>query len=286
MPPIEMRNLSYKYRGAAGNALTNITTAFHKGEMVGIWGGNGSGKSTLLTCINGLIPHFHTGDLTGEVLVKGQLVEDTPPGQLALSVGTVLQDFENQIIGLEVEEEVAFGLDNQGLSAQEIAQRVDNALEIMGMVGYRKRLMQQLSGGQKQKIILAGVIASQAEILLLDEPTSALDTLATASIYQYLKSQQQNRTTIIVSQNLSNLLPVVSRLVVLEQGEITYDGEPTAFIENYLQNQETAGHMDGIPPVSKLSMLLRTSGNSVPKMFCSVEEARQWILARKEGGQG
>lgn len=286
MPPIEMRNVSFKYRGTTENALTNITTVFNSGEMVGIWGVNGSGKSTLFSCINGLIPHFHTGDLTGEVQVKGRLVKDTLPGQLAFSVGTVLQDFENQIIGLEVEEEVAFGLDNQGISVQEITQRVDEALDIMGLGGYRKRLMQQLSGGQKQKVILAGVIASRAEILLLDEPTSALDTLATASIYQYLKDRQQERTIVIASQKLSNLLPFVNRLIVLEQGEIIFDGAPAEFIELSLMSRENQGRLDGIPSVSKLSMMLRTSGESVRNMFCSVDEARKWILAKREGGLG
>lgn len=286
MPPIEMRNVSFKYRGTTENALTNITTVFNSGEMVGIWGVNGSGKSTLFSCINGLIPHFHAGDLTGEVQVKGRLVKDTLPGQLAFSVGTVLQDFENQIIGLEVEEEVAFGLDNQGISVQEITQRVDEALDIMGLGGYRKRLMQQLSGGQKQKVILAGVIASRAEILLLDEPTSALDTLATASIYQYLKDRQQERTIVIASQKLSNILPFVNRLIVLEQGKITFDGAPAEFIELCLMSRENQGRLDGIPSVSKLSMMLRTSGESVRNMFCSVDEARKWILAKREGGLG
>jgi energy-coupling factor transporter ATP-binding protein EcfA2 len=282
MAVIKFCDVSYTYQGAANSALSDISLAIEQGEYVGIWGTNGSGKSTLLSCINGLIPHFHHGRLTGEVMIKGQSVCQCSPGSLAKQIGTVLQDFENQIIGVEVEEEVSFGSDSWGGSPEESRRRVAAALAKMGLAGFERRLMQQLSGGQKQKVILAGLLAGDFDILLLDEPTSALDTMATANIYHELKENHRHRTILVASQKLSNILPWVTRLIVLDAGKILYDGDPKVFVEQRIEQNV----MEGLPSICRLTSALHSRGCNSVRAFSSVGEAHNWVREAVRKGRG
>ena len=144
---IKIQELTFKYTGGKHNALENITLEIEKGGFVGIIGESGAGKTTLCNCINGLIPHHFTGDFYGSVKVDGEDTFDIDAGKLALKVGSVFQDIESQLTGYFVEDEILFGLENFGISADQIEKRICSALETLGISELRHREISTLSGG-------------------------------------------------------------------------------------------------------------------------------------------
>ncbi len=172
---LSVENLSFRYRDRQDLSLREISLNVSPGEMLLIAGASGSGKTTLIRCINGLIPRSYKGELSGRIVIQGQETASFPLARISQLVGTVLQDPERQILGTRVIGEVAFGLENLGLERPEIRQRVDEALEKLGIAHLRERETFSLSGGEKQKVALAGVLAMRPGILLLDEPLASLD---------------------------------------------------------------------------------------------------------------
>jgi len=170
-----VENLSFRYRDRAGAAIHNISFSAAKGELLLLAGASGCGKTTLIRGINGLIPRSYKGELSGKVLVNDQDTGGMQLSRISQMVGTVLQDPERQILGTKVINEVAFGLENMALSRAEIIRRADEALEQLNIMRLRNRETFHLSGGEKQKVALAGVLAMKPSVLLLDEPLASLD---------------------------------------------------------------------------------------------------------------
>lgn len=218
----------FSYEGSQVPTLSNLKLHIKKGEIIGLMGRTGSGKTSTLMLLNGLIPHFFEGEFEGEVISNTMNTQRYRVQTLARFTGLVLQDPETQIFGITVEKDVAFGPSNLAYDRDEIKNRVDNSIDAVGLSGYHNRVATQLSGGEKQRVAIAGILAMNPEILVLDEPTSELDPKGKKEIYGLLhKIRQKSDVTIIISGHDSEeMLQFVDRLVVLDEGKIAWQGEP------------------------------------------------------------
>ncbi len=237
---IEIQELTFKYAGAKKNALDKISLEIEKGGFVGIIGESGAGKTTLCNCINGLIPHHYTGDFYGSVKVDGTDTFDINAGKLALKVGSVFQDIESQITGYFVEDEILFGLENFGIPADEIENRITSALETMGISELRHKEISSLSGGQKQKVVIASILALEPDILVLDEPTGELDPASSVQIFEMLKklNEEKGITIIVAEQKIMLLCEFVKKLIVLEHGTCVHYGEIRSTLTHQKEMEE------------------------------------------------
>jgi len=172
---INIKELTFYYGDADKPALRDVNLDIGDGEFVLVTGPSGCGKSSLCRCFNGLIPHFYGGRIGGSVQVQGLDVMKHATRELATKVGMVFQDPENQLVSTEVEREIAFGLENLAFTRDVIAKRVEESLDTLGISDLRHRPVHELSGGEKQKVVIASVLALHPDILVLDEPTSELD---------------------------------------------------------------------------------------------------------------
>lgn len=237
---IDIQELTFKYTGAQANALENITLKIEKGDFVGLIGESGAGKTTLCSCINGLIPHHFTGDFYGSVKIEGDDTFDVNPGKLALKVGSVFQDIESQLVSYFVEDEILFGLENFGVPADQIEGRLAGALEDLGISELRHREVSSLSGGQKQKVVIAAILALEPDILILDEPTGELDPASSVQIFELLKklNEEKGITVVVAEQKIMLLCEYVKKLIVLEKGKLIHYGEIRSTLTHQKEMEE------------------------------------------------
>ena len=237
---IEIQELTFKYNGAKKNALEKISLEIEKGGFVGIIGESGAGKTTLCNCINGLIPHHYTGDFYGSVKVDGTDTFEIDAGKLALKVGSVFQDIESQITGYFVEDEILFGLENFGIPADEIESRITSSLETLGISELRHKEISSLSGGQKQKVVIAAILALEPDILVLDEPTGELDPASSVQIFEMLKklNEEKGITIVVAEQKIMLLCEFVKKLIVLEHGTCVHYGEIRSTLTHQREMEE------------------------------------------------
>src|SRR5574341_1193739 len=226
--PLVVENLSFQYRGRPDPALRDVSFNVNKGEILLVAGASGCGKTTLIRCINGLIPRSYRGDLQGSVLVNAEEVRNFSLAKLAQTVGTLLQDPEKQILGAHVKSEVAFGPENLGLPAEEVNARVAEALARLGLVDLRDRETFSLSGGEKQKVVLAGLLAMRPSILLLDEPLASLDPAsAHEALAAFRRLADEGATIVLVEHRVEDALAAKpSRVLYMKEGRIHYLGAP------------------------------------------------------------
>lgn len=231
---ISVSNLSFKYQGNNHAAIDNISFKIKKGEFVVITGKSGCGKSTLSLCLAGFIPHSISGEIEGEVLVAGNDVSNLSPGKLAGIVGLVQQDPEAQLCTLNVLDEVAFGPENLCLPENEIRDRVLWALELVDAIDLLDRDVYSLSGGEKQRVAIASVLAMKPSLIILDEPTANLDPEGTVEVLKAVgKLREELDTTIIVIEHrLERVLPIADRLIKMEQGKIVLDQKLDQYMDN------------------------------------------------------
>ena len=195
---IELKDFSFRYASGKRNALQNLNLTIEDGDFVGIIGNSGAGKSTLTYAINGIVPHHYRGDFYGSVMVNGLDTVDHSPEEIATHVGSVFQDVDAQMVTSMVEDELLFGLENFSVPREEIESRVTEALEQTGIPELRYRDLDTLSGGQKQKVAVAAILALRPRIIVLDEPTGELDPQSSEQIYSLLAQlNRQSGTTII-----------------------------------------------------------------------------------------
>ena len=237
---IEIQELTFKYAEAKKNALENVSLEIQKGDFVGIIGESGAGKTTLCNCLNGLIPHHYTGDFYGSVKIEGQDTFEIKPDKLALKVGSVFQDIESQIVSYFVEDEILFGLENFGVPADQIESRITEALDALDISELRHREISTLSGGQKQKVVFASMLALKPDYLILDEPTGELDPASSLQIFKLLKklNEEQGITIIIAEQKIMLLCEFVKKLIVLEKGTVVHYGEIRSTLTHQKEMEE------------------------------------------------
>ncbi len=225
--PLIIDNLSFRYRDRQGSAIHNISFTVNPGEVLLIAGASGCGKTTLVRCINGLIPRSYKGEMSGQVLVFGEEVKDWKLSQISQKIGTVLQDPERQILGTKVVNEVAFGLENLGMPREEIYFRVDEALNFLKISHLRSRETFNLSGGEKQKVALAGVLAMRPSIVLLDEPLASLDPASAQDTLDAVRMlADQGLSILLVEHRVEDVLRIhPERVMFMSEGEIRYLGD-------------------------------------------------------------
>lgn len=255
MSQIEVKNVSYNYSlgdGYAVKALKGVSFSIEKGSFVALAGMNGSGKSTLAKLLNGLFVPSE-----GEVLIDGLSTKDEKNTfEIRKKAGMVFQNPDNQMVATIIEDDIAFGPENVGVPREEIIERVDSALEAVGMSEYRTRTASKLSGGQKQRIAIAGVLAMRPDILILDESTSMLDPNGRKDVMGVAKSlNEQGITVINITHNMEEAA-LADRIIVLRKGRIAIDGTPKEVFSSGIL--EACGLT--LPPVSALSRELASKG--------------------------
>ena len=231
-----MTQVSFRYKGSDRFALKDLSLSLNAGQCVVITGPVGAGKSTLCHCLNGLIPQVIEGELKGHILVGDKDISQFRVQTLSREVGLVMQDPEVQIVGRTVAEDVAFGPRNYLVPADEIHKRISQALSQVGLDGYEHRHTDALSGGEKQRLAIAGILAMATDILVLDEPASELDPAGKAALYTTLAELKQNRgvTLIIVEQKIDDLPDMVDHLFFMENGSLKkHTPSPIPFQESF-----------------------------------------------------
>ncbi|HEY5983127.1 MAG TPA: ABC transporter ATP-binding protein [Anaerolineales bacterium] len=238
-PPLVVNNLTFRYRDREGPAIRQLSFSANAGEVLLIAGASGCGKTTLIRAINGLVPRSYKGELTGQIRIDGEDTFGLKLSTISQKVGTVLQDPERQILGTKVLNEVAFGLENLGLERLEIVARVQEALELLGIAGLSDRDTFSLSGGEKQKVALAGVLAMRPGILLLDEPLASLDPAsAQESLAMIRKLADEGLTVLLVEHRVEDVLQIhPERVMFMSEGEIRYLG-PVAGLSSVVDYHE------------------------------------------------
>ena len=221
MKKIVVNNLKYKYPLIKGLALKGISFEIEKGEFIGIIGKNLSGKSTLCQALSGLVPHFYHGAYGGSVIVDGLEVKKSSLSDIALKVGMVFQNPFTQVTGskLTVYEEVAFGLENMGVPRDEMIKRVDYSLNLLDIYKFKDRNPFSLSGGQMQRMAIAGIIAMRPEIIVLDEPTSQLDPQGSEEVFKAVQDlKNEGMTVIMVEHKMEKIAKYSDRVMLLNDG--------------------------------------------------------------------
>lgn len=223
---IEFRDVSFRYAGAQKYALRGINLQVRPGEIVLVTGSAGSGKTTFCSCINGLVPHYHEGELSGQVIVRSYDTRRARIGGLASLVGMVFQDPDSQLVTSSVVDEVAFGPENLGVTREEINRRVAEALEATRLTGYEDREPHNLSGGEQQACAIAATYSMHPDIYVMDEPLANLDPAGRVQVLQVLidVAKKRQKTLIIVEHSLEEVLPLVDRVLVMHDGQIVRDG--------------------------------------------------------------
>ena len=228
---IEMECVSFSYGTATDGAyaLKDIDLSVEEGTFLGLIGPSGAGKSTLASAITGAIPHHYRGRLFGSTLVAGLDTCEASLTDIAKVAGSVLQDIDAQMVASVVEDELLFGLENFGIDHREIEGRIASALDAVGIADLRHREIATLSGGQKQKVAIAAILAMTPRVIVMDEPTSALDPASARDVFEVLRRAKEltGMTVILIEQTVALLAEYCDRVVVIDQGRIALDGTPT-----------------------------------------------------------
>lgn len=247
-PIVVIRDLQYRYRGQKELALDGINLTINRGEFLMVMGPSEAGKSTLAETINGLIPHFHVGKMNGSVSVMGRDTQTSTVSQMAEIVGMVFQDFEAQLFSTNVELEVAFGPENFAVDRTEIGRRIDENLAYVGLEAVRNRPPSTLSGGQKQKLAIASVLALKPSVLVMDEPTTDLDPISKLGIFDIThRLCKRDDLTLMVIEHETEEALFADRIALVKDGKIVKIGLAAEILQD-VDLLESLGVMPlGIP---------------------------------------
>ena len=259
---IELTDVAVTYDGAPAPTISGATFAIDEGEMVLVVGPTGSGKSTLLRCLNGLVPHFSGGTVTGRVLIDGRDTRDHRPRDLADVVGFVGQDPMASFVTETVEDEIAYGMEILGVDPTAMRRRVEETLDLLGLTAVRDRPLSQLSGGQQQRVAIAAVLAAGPRVLVLDEPTSALDPVGAEEVLAALHRlvHDVGLTVVLAEHRLERVIHYADQIILIDDGLVSPLRPPA----------DAMLHSPVHPPVVALGRRMRWS-----PLPLSVREARR-----------
>ena len=290
---IEVKNLTYIYDPGTPNekiALQDVSLTIHKGEFIGIIGHTGSGKSTLIQHLNGLVKPTR-----GQVLCDGEDIFEEPNvkskkqarvlkgakmKRIRQKVGLVFQYPEHQLFEMTVAKDIAFGPTNMGLSQEEIDKRVDEAMKMVGLKEkYKEKSPFELSGGQKRRVAIAGVLAMQPEYLILDEPTAGLDPKGRDAILSQIQKLQKEQgiSVILVSHSMEDVAKYVDRIIAMGKGRVQFDGTPE---EVFTHADELKSIGLGVPQVTELGLKLSEKGFDIPSAMMNLDQMEAYILEK------
>ncbi|MFR7478533.1 MAG: energy-coupling factor ABC transporter ATP-binding protein [Acutalibacteraceae bacterium] len=281
---IEISKMGFQYSGSDHMALRDINLTIQDGEFVGLIGVSGAGKTSLTHTLTGMIPHHYKGDFYGSVRVNGMDTVECRGEDLYRVVGSVFQDIDSQMVASVVEDEILYGLENFGFSREEISERLENVLDTLGIRDLRYRALSSLSGGQKQKVAIASIVALRPQIIVLDEPTGELDPESSLQIFRLLRqlNEQFGITVLIVEQKIMLLCEYVDRMIVMNEGAIVFDG-PARDVVRHTQTFEDIGI--NVPRVVTLCGQLRKKGLYNGQVPLNVEEGEKMVREVLRGGR-
>lgn len=269
-PIIEINQIEFSYQEETIPALRNVSFSIKKGEWIAIVGHNGSGKSTLAKAINGLhLPQ------KGTVTVGGMELSEESVWDIRRMVGMVFQNPDNQFVGATVEDDVAFGLENQGIKRSEMQLRVQDTLEKVKMQDFATREPARLSGGQKQRVAIAGVVALRPDIIILDEATSMLDPEGRDDVIATIRKikEESDLTVISITHDIDEAASA-NRILVMREGELYQEGTPD---EIFSAGPELVSLGLDLPFPEKLKSALKARGVSVPTNYLDEEGMIDWL---------
>lgn len=281
---IEISKMGFQYSGSDRMALRDINLTIQDGEFVGLIGVSGAGKTSLTHTLTGMIPHHYKGDFYGSVRVNGMDTVECRGEDLYRIVGSVFQDIDSQMVASVVEDEILYGLENFGFSREEISERLENVLDTLGIRDLRYRALSSLSGGQKQKVAIASIVALRPQIIVLDEPTGELDPESSLQIFRLLRqlNKEFGITVLIVEQKIMLLCEYVDRMIVMNEGAIVFDG-PARDVVRHTQTFEDIGI--NVPRVVTLCGQLRKKGLYNGQVPLNVEEGEKMVREVLRGGR-
>ncbi len=290
---IEVKNLTYIYDPGTPNektALSNVNLTIHKGEFVGIIGHTGSGKSTLIQHLNGLVKPtsgniiYNGEDIFEEPIAKSKKQARALKGakmkRIRQKIGLVFQYPEHQLFEMTVAKDIAFGPTNMGLEQEEIDRRVDEAMKMVGLDDkYKEKSPFELSGGQKRRVAIAGVLAMQPDYLILDEPTAGLDPKGRDDILSQIQNLQKEKgiTVILVSHSMEDVAKHVDRIIAMGKGRVQFDGTPE---EVFAHAEELKSIGLGVPQVTELGNQLAAKGFDVPHAMLNLDQMQAYLLEK------
>ncbi len=276
---IDIQNLSYTYPNMSEPTLRGIDLHIDDGEFVLLLGASGSGKSTLIQCLNGLVPKITGGNLEGEIVINGKDVRKYKVHQMASDVGIIFQNPDTQLFSLTVGKDVAFGPENVGMPKEEILRRMDRAMHIVGIDDMRNRFIFTLSGGEKQRVAIAGTLAMEPQVMVLDEPTSDLDPVGTGEVLSIVRrlNQEKDITIILIEHKIDEVVHLADRVVVMDQGKIIMDDTPDKIFNNGHDQLKSIGI--ALPQLSEIVHVMK-NGSGDFEGDLSTYSSYKTILAR------
>ena len=274
---IEIKDFSFRYREGAAPVVEGVNLTIPDGAFVGITGSAGSGKSTLTYAMNGIVPHCYPGDFYGTVTVCGVDTCAASLTDISRIVGSVCQDIDSQIVTSIVEDEMLYGLENFGVPHDRIEARVGEALADMGISDLCDRVIASLSGGQKQKVAIASILALRPQVLVLDEPTAELDPASSLQVFRLLEryAREHGTTVVVVEQKIALLSQFADMLVIVDGGKIRFADRPANVLAH---SEELLDIGVNCPRSTTLMNRLAAVGLYAGPVCKNVEEACEALL--------
>lgn len=272
---LEFRNFGFRYTGNKEYTVRNISFAVNSGEFVMLSGPSGGGKTTLARAMVGLIPHFYMGEMEGEVIVNGKSTREAEVKEISRVIGYVFQNPDNQIFMTTVIRDVAFRLEFMDMSRDEMIGKVKDILDRLNITHLMHRRVETLSGGEKQKVAIAGVLAAQPKMLILDEPTAYLSPRSASSLMELLDrlNREMGITIILIDHRMDLAVRYARRMIVLYNGAIVLDAPTEEALESALDKL----YGINVPTISKLYHVFKKWGYHPPSPTSSPEVFGEYI---------
>lgn len=278
-----LRGVSFTYAYSDDPALRDIDLTLEEGLLYAIIGPNSSGKSTLGALLRGIVPHFHEGELSGTVEVRGRNLLDWDPAELSREIGCVFENPFTQISGIKetVFEEIALGLENLGTPVAEIIDRVDRVLDQLDIQKLVAKNPNELSGGQRQKVAFASIIAMDADVIVIDEPTSQLDPESSDAVFGIIADlKARGKSIVLIEHKMDLIARYADRVIALNGGRLVLEGTvEQVFTSPLLVEADIAR-----PEVTELAVALAREGRPLPRIPVTRAQATELIGARMKGG--